>query len=97
MFSLEFARLEICYFLQDDTYFLVEKSVAEREIFDDFVEQLALAKNETDPKKKEELSKQGCRFSYARGFYFGSLPYGLVMGKETKKNNSKLMDELNEM
>ena len=64
----------LSFLFSDDTYFLVERSVAEREIFEDYKAEYKRDMNETN--------KRGCRLTMmASSADFGALPFGFVLPK----------------
>ena len=77
----------LIYFLKftDQTYFLIEKVVAERIILQDH---LSVLQNGSK-KSNDNLS---CRLTIPRGYQFLYLPYGLVVRKSA---SPKLLEFLN--
>lgn len=76
-------------FSLDNLYLLLEKSVAEREVFKDFLLRQKLRKKGD---KSIDIG-EGCRFSFTQDFDFASLPFAMTMAK----GHPELMDILNQM
>ena len=73
----------------DETYLLIEKDVAEREIFKNHVHQFHSDLGHDE----EDYESLTCQLTLPRGYHFCNLPYGLVVRKEASPDLIPFMNQ----